>query len=207
VAGQDRGAGPPGRLLGQGRGQPGQQVIAVRREQLSGLRRAGRLDQVGVGQVGLQPQRVGAAPGGDDGPAGLVRVGQPLDPGPGVGQVAGGQFRVGGGEVHGRGPGRVRAEQGDVPLVGAGPVGDRTRRRVAHQFHGHLEAPGQFRGQGRGHPVGAAVRGSGADQNRVALVDAGPQPAVPGQVRPRLFTIVVTHRVKGAIVDTVPAPP
>jgi hypothetical protein len=127
VAAQHDGARHLERLLGQRRGQPGQQVAGAGREQLAGLLRAGRLDQVGVGQVGLQPQGVGAAAGGDDGPAGLVGVGQAADSGPGVGQVAGGQFHIGRGEVHGRGPGRVRAEQGDVPLVSAGPVGDRTR--------------------------------------------------------------------------------
>ncbi|HEX3749768.1 MAG TPA: hypothetical protein VHW06_04335 [Streptosporangiaceae bacterium] len=156
------------------------------REQLAGLRRGADLLQGGVGQVCFQPQGVGAAAGGDDGPAGLVGVSQG-DLGPGVHQVADRQFRVRGGEVHGRGPGRFRAEQGDVPFVGAGPVGQRPRRWVRDQVQRHGQAGGQLGGQGRGHPVRSAVRGPGADQHPVPLVDPGPQRAVRGQIVPGFF--------------------
>ena len=174
---EDARAGKLLRELDEAGPKSGQHVQLLGDELAQGVATALRADQGGVLDVAIQPQAVGAPPGSGDAHAPTIDLLDRRDRRAGGNQVRRLDLRVRLRELDLLRALGFRADQADVPDVGADGVGELTGGVERDELQRHAEALGKGPGQVGRDAVGVAVRAAARDEERVRHVDPRAQHA------------------------------
>src|SRR4051795_10393201 len=137
--------------------------------------------------VAIEPETIGGAVGHGDPNAGCVHIGHRMQPRSRWREVCRLDLRISGSEADYFGPLRLGPDEGNVPFIATGSIGEFPRRGVGDV----LQLESEVTRDGPGHIRGDAGRLSGRrpawDQKKVRQIDPGPEHAGGRQLATNLW--------------------